>query len=201
MYRNFMGFLCNFERWKHVLAGNEGQNNKIYLDYKVCNWHTSLDLEKIGKKKIRLCDVPSHNYIMTFQEWFNKILDDCWAYSGHVCCLPWHCGCWWVLIYQALILCSPPPCLSINIHVNALFGYYEKSQFTYQWLPLFLVVLYFPSGASFFTSKIYNYQGVVNEDYNIVNTPAPNGRLHKCVKRLFSSEFNKLVFHGPPFSL
>lgn len=22
--------------------------------------------------------------------------------------------------------------------------------------------------------KIYNYQGVVNEDYNIVNTPAPN---------------------------
>lgn len=23
--------------------------------------------------------------------------------------------------------------------------------------------------------KIYNYQGVVTEDYNIANTPAPNG--------------------------
>lgn len=27
----------------------------------------------------------------------------------------------------------------------------------------------------YFFLKIYNYQGVVNEDYNIVNTPAPNG--------------------------
>lgn len=30
----------------------------------------------------------------------------------------------------------------------------------------------------FFTLKIYNYQGV-NEDYNVVNTPAPSGMLFK----------------------
>ena len=28
--------------------------------------------------------------------------------------------------------------------------------------------------------KIYNYQGPVNEDYNIVNTPAPIGKLTIC---------------------
>lgn len=25
--------------------------------------------------------------------------------------------------------------------------------------------------------KIYNYQGVVNEDYNVANTPAPPGKV------------------------
>uniref|UniRef100_A0A2P2LP83 Uncharacterized protein MANES_01G169400 n=1 Tax=Rhizophora mucronata TaxID=61149 RepID=A0A2P2LP83_RHIMU len=29
------------------------------------------------------------------------------------------------------------------------------------------------------TPNIFNYQGVVNEDYNIANTPAPNGKLGK----------------------
>lgn len=33
-YVYFMGFLYNFERWKHVLAGNEGQNNKYILTIK-----------------------------------------------------------------------------------------------------------------------------------------------------------------------
>lgn len=33
-------------------------------------------------------------------------------------------------------------------------------------------------GSFLLTLKIYNYQGVVNEDYNIVNTPAPNGELN-----------------------
>lgn len=43
--------------------------------------------------------------------------------------------------------------------------------------------------------KIYNYQGVVNEDYNIANTPAPNGKLVMYVMKVmlfFDGEFVSL---------
>jgi len=36
----------------------------------------------------------------------------------------------------------------------------------------------------FFLLKIYNYQGVANEDYNIASTPAPNGKFMKYVMKV-----------------
>jgi hypothetical protein len=43
----------------------------------------------------------------------------------------------------------------------------------------FLIFLYF-----IFLFKIYNYQGVANEDYNIASTPAPNGKFMKYVMKV-----------------
>jgi len=38
--------------------------------------------------------------------------------------------------------------------------------------------------------QIYNYQAVFNEDYNIANTPAPNGKSCECVLKIVIINFN-----------